>query len=173
MADKEAQELPDTARLLCARAYDTLYDLYLGEDSVDEQKELGEYDEIPVDPDPNPEPNPLPDPLPGPVPVPIPEPEPLPVPVPDPVPQPAPLPPVVARIAKLVMRRIGKAYDAAKTNEDELTSSFKVNALPAQSTFFHNTRSSRTDESSWCIPPGSTAVFRWRLLGASEGKQRA
>jgi len=108
---------------------------YFGEDSVDEQKELGDYDEIPVDPDPNPEPNPLPEPLPGPVPMPIPEPEPLPVPVPDPVPQPAPSPPVVARIAKLVLRRIGKAYDAAKTNEDEFTSSFKVNALPAQSTF--------------------------------------
>ena len=144
MADKEAQELPDTARLLRARAYDTLYDLYLGEDSVDEQKELGEYDEMPVDPDPNPEPNPLPDPLPGPVPVPIPEP--LPVPVPDPVPQPAPLPPVVARIAKLVMRRIGKAYDAAKRTKT--SSPRHPFALPAQSIFFHNTRSSRTDESS-------------------------
>jgi hypothetical protein len=95
----DAEELLDTARLLRARTHDTLYDLYFGENSVDEQKERG--NDIPIDPDPNPEPNPLPDPVPRPVPVPTPQPEPLPVPKPDPMPQPAPLPPVVARIAKL------------------------------------------------------------------------
>ena len=101
--DQPAQELPDTARRFRARAYDTLCDLYSGENSVDEQKEVG--NDIPVDPDPKPEPNSLPDPVPRPVPVPIPAPEPLPVPVPDPMPQPAPLPPVVSRIAKLAYPR--------------------------------------------------------------------
>jgi hypothetical protein len=119
MADKEAQELP-TARLLRTPAYDTLYDLNLGEDSIDEQKELG--NDFPVDPDPNPEPNRLPDPVPRPVPVPIPEPEPLPVPTPNPVPKPPPLPvPVIARREKLIGVNCGFSLAIVESFRGETT----------------------------------------------------
>ena len=78
--------------------------------------------------------------------------------------------------------RQGSAYPSRRTIcharrkkrlEDRLEL-FRCNFIrPHRALKFGRAVRTPTMQAGLTSPPGSTAVFRWRLLGASEGKQRA